>query len=303
MKTTASPLRAILFACAGFTLWVLVDTAIKLAAEASLPPHEVTAVLGFVGVAAMGMKAWRQGTVRNLKPKNIRYQLIGALLSLAINLVNVIALRHLPFIVFYITVFTAPMMIAVLAAIFLNEHPSRGKILAIIVGFAGVVVAINPFGANLHGDWIGYVTATASVFCFAAQMTLLRKMTQSETGDSLVFIPVLMQTLVCGVWLLIDSEPMSLRIFLILCAGGVFGILGNLCSMLASKYAAAATVAQFHYTQVLAGALIGFLIWHEVPGLWMVVGSTVIIGSGLYIAAHTRRGENLAALKRVGQPS
>jgi drug/metabolite transporter (DMT)-like permease len=49
-------------------------------------------------------------------------------------------------------------------------------------------------------------------------------------------------------------------------------------------------VSQFHYTQIVAGSLLGFLIWRDVPSLHTVLGAAIIIGAGLYIAAHSPDG-------------
>jgi drug/metabolite transporter (DMT)-like permease len=57
----------------------------------------------------------------------------------------------------------------------------------------------------------------------------------------------------------------------------------------ALRLTTAATVMQFHYSQIIAGALIGYLIWHDVPSWMTIGGAAVIIASGLFIAAHTHK--------------
>ena len=120
--------------------------------------------------------------------------------------------------------------------------------------------------------------------CFAANMTWLRRLTQSETTDSLAFFSVFVQTVACSVVMLFYREPLTFYLFVILGAAGFINIVGNLCNIAAIKYAPAATVFQFHYTQIITGALIGYLVWHDAPTLPVIIGSAIIIGSGLYIA-------------------
>jgi drug/metabolite transporter (DMT)-like permease len=62
----------------------------------------------------------------------------------------------------------------------------------------------------------------------------------------------------------------------------------------AYKLAPAATVAPFHYSQIITGGLIGYFIWHDVPSLHLLIGAIIIIASGLYIATHARRAGQLA---------
>src|ERR1700679_2199741 len=67
-----------------------------------------------------------------------------ALLDVGNNLCVVIALRHLSLTLFYILVFTSPLLVAVLGRIFLNERLDWGKSAAILTGFLGVIIAVYP---------------------------------------------------------------------------------------------------------------------------------------------------------------
>jgi drug/metabolite transporter (DMT)-like permease len=57
----------------------------------------------------------------------------------------------------------------------------------------------------------------------------------------------------------------------------------------AYKNAPAAAVAPFHYSQMLMGALLGFLIWGDVPNRYLIGGACIIIASGIYLVRHERR--------------
>lgn len=296
----ASPhIKGILFAIAGYSLWVAADGCTKVAAVAAIPPPQIVAISGFIGMSALLVKAGLKGRIGDLRPRKPGPQIIAALLSLGINLLNVVSLRHLPFLIFFIIAFTAPMIIALLAAAVLGERLTRGKIAAIIAGFAGVVIAADPFhhGGDLHGDWIGYVAALSAVSCFAVSMVLQRHIMRSEPPDSLAFMQAFAQAVICAALLPFWNAPMSWALLLLLCGGGIVNVAGSLCSMIATKHTTTATVAQFHYTQIISGAIIGFLVWHEVPTPYLVAGSLIIIAAGLYIANHMRRTAAGPAIK------
>jgi drug/metabolite transporter (DMT)-like permease len=179
------------------------------------------------------------------------------------------------------------MVIALMAVVFLRERLTPAKIVAIIAGFAGVVVAIDPLDSLTQGDWTGYAAALFSVLCFSGSTVWLRLITQSETSDSIAFFTSVVGAVLCGAlmaWHAVRVGPFTL---LILFAMAVFTLIGNLCNFSALRLTTAATVSQFHYTQIVAGALLGFLIWHDVPALHTVLGAAIIIGSGLYIAARS----------------
>ena len=285
MIASVSYMRAIGLALAGFTLWVLSDASMKLASETVLPPYEIVAFLGFFGAGFMLLKAARNGQVRALWPQNPTRQTGRACLALAVNICNVVALKHIPLTIFYVTVFTAPIVISLLASFVLKEHLGRLRLITILTGFAGVVIAVNPFGQNAQGDWIGYAAALSGVVFFAASTLWLRVMTKSESADSLVFFTAFIEMIAGFALMLWHAEPLTLQLFFILMMMGVFCSAGNLCNFTALRYTTAATVSQFHYTQIGAGALIGYIIWHEIPTVNLIVGTIIIIVSGLAIAA------------------
>jgi drug/metabolite transporter (DMT)-like permease len=296
MKPRITNLQAIGFGLLAYFLWALSDAFMKLAGESNLSPYEIVGLLGAIGATVMFIRACLQRKVKTLWPKNPRAQTLRAFLATLLNCVNVVALHHLPLALFYITVFTAPMMICLLAWIFLKEKMEWPKIAAIIAGFIGVIIAINPFGVASHGDWIGYAMALISAVIFAMNMVWLRAMTQSESSDSLIFYNAFVAMIFGFTITLWHADPVGLKLMLVLIIMSILSLLGNLALYQAIKNAMAATISQFHYSQLVVGALLGFFIWHEVPTISMVVGAGIIIASGLYIANHTRKAEKLKTI-------
>lgn len=296
MKTSVSNLRAIGIALTGFTVWVLADTSIKFITEASIPPYEIVGVMGLFGVLVMLMKATPRQQIKALWPKRPMPQLVRALLCLTTNICNTIALKHVSLTLFYILIFMAPMVISVLAVFFLRERLTKAKLAAIIIGFIGVLIAANPSSDSAAGDWIGYVAMVFAVLTFSANAVWLRVMTQTETPDSLTFFNFLVEMIAGFVGMLFYAAPLTLEFLVILFMASALSVLGRICNLTALKHTTAATVSQFHYTQIITGAILGYIIWHEIPTLHMLTGVAIIIGSGLYIAAHARRAENLAAV-------
>lgn len=283
MNTSVSHIRAIFFAFTGFTLWVLSDTSMKMAGEANLPPYETLAFLGFFGVIFLLIRAAVTGTIRRLMTSKPRKQIGRALLSLIINLCNIIALKHIPLTMFYVTVFTAPIIISLLAVPLLHERLNRLRVIAVICGFVGVVIAINPLGKGNHGDWLGYGAALTGVFFFSLCTLWVRLMAQNETPDSLAFFSCLVEMIGGGIFMLIHTNPLTFNILIILIIMSLFCVMGNLFNYLALKHTTAATVSQFHYTQIIVGAIIGYYLWDEIPTFHLLIGTLLIIGSGLIV--------------------
>jgi len=287
--------RAIAYAVASFASWVVGDTFMKLAGESKLPFYEVVAFMSLFAALFMGLLTVICGDAKKLWPKNSQAQIIYAVLSLATNVFNTVALKHLTLTLFFVTVFTAPMIVAILAALFLHERLTLAKILAVICGFAGVVIAVNPFQSDAGGDWIGYAAATAGTGCFAINIVMLRVKTQSESVVSLAFFSGCFQTVICLFFMAVFGwSSIGWTVLLTLVGLGLFGVIGNALHYLALRHTTATNVAQFHYTQIITGAFLGYLIWHDVPAWYTWLGSIIIIGSGLYILARATPKQNVA---------
>lgn len=284
MNRRATHIEAIGLAVAGFTCWVFADSTIKAIGHTALPAYEVIAFMGILMCACLAVYAFARGERQRLLPHNPRYLAVRSCLDLANNLCVVVALRHVPLTLFYILVFLAPMVITLLAAVFLHERIGWRRALAVVTGFAGVVIAVNPFGTARPGDWIGYAACMVCVSCFSVSMVWSRVLTQTETAEGLAFSSGIVMTLVCGAAMVFHAEPIGGKLLLGLCAMGLFSAVGSICFFIALKHTSASTVSQYHYTQLLTGALVSYIVWREIPTLWMVLGGLLIVASGLYIA-------------------
>jgi len=287
----ASPtdLEAVGLALTGFTCWVLADTSIKLAGASNLPAYEILAFLGIIIAVILLVRGAFKGDVGACWPRKAKPQLLRSSLDLANNICVVIALRHLPLTLFYILVFLSPMVITLLAAIFLGERLEWQKGAAIVAGFAGVVVAVHPFGGSQQGDWIGFLACMVCVSCFSVNMVWSRVLTQTETPESLVFFSAVMMAVLGGGAMLFHAEPVNARLLFILIAMGLFCACGSICFFVALKHTSAANVSQYHYTQLITGAIITYALWREKPTLSMLAGAAIIIAAGVYIAVRSSR--------------
>ncbi len=284
MKSSLSDVGAIGFALSGFTFWVLGDSAIKYMGKYGLPPYEMVAFLGLFMAVFLGAYALARGEVRVLRPHRLKRQVARACLDMTNTVCVVVALRHLTLTIFYILVFMAPMVIALLSALTLREGLSWRRWAAIFTGFAGVVIAVHPWGSTREGDWIGFAACMICVACFSVNMVWSRVLTRTETPESLAFFSGLVTAAVGFALMLFHAVPVTPLLTLGLFATGLFWAAGTLCFYIAVKHTSAANVSQYHYTQLITGTLVSFLVWHDKPGFFVLAGGALILGSGLYIA-------------------
>ena len=291
LQTTkqVSDLKAIGFALAGFTFWVLTDTSVKLVGQSGLPPYEMVAFLGLFMAVFLAIYGFARGQPDILRPHRLSRQVARACLDMANNVCVVIALRHLTLTLFYILVFMAPMVISLLSAIFLREGLPWKKAIAIVAGFAGVIVAVHPWSSAHDGDWIGFTACLVCVACFSTNMVWSRVLTQTESPESLAFFSGIVTAVVgFALMVFVHTAPLTIRLTTGLLAMGLFCALGTLCFYIAVKHTSAANVSQYHYTQLVTGTFVSYLIWRDKPGFYVLLGGTLILASGLYIAVTAR---------------
>jgi drug/metabolite transporter (DMT)-like permease len=288
MKPTISHLGAICFAIVGFTCWVLCDSAIKLAGQSPLPNYEIVAFLGMFMAMFISLYAWLRGEVKELWPQRSGRLVVRGLLDLGNNLCVVVALRHLSLTLFYILVFTSPLLVAVLGRIFLSERLDWGKSVAILTGFLGVIVAVYPSRSNRGSEWIGFVACAVCVSCFSSAIVWSRVISQTERAESMTWFSALVSAAVGLIAMLVYAAPITGRLFVALLAMGLLCAIGSICIMVALKHTTAATVSQYHYTQLVSGSIVAYFLFREKPTIWMLAGAGLIIASGLYIAVRGR---------------
>ena len=284
MTSPVSHLQAICLAIAGFTCWVLCDSTIKLAGRSQLPNYEIIAFLGIFMAVFTTAYSLLRGDARCLWPKRPKRLLVRSSLDIGNNLCVVVALRHLSLTLFYILVFTSPIMVAILGRLLLNERMDWRKSSAILAGFLGVLVAVYPSRSSGSSAWVGVAACAVCVSCFSVAIVWSRIISQTEQAETVTFFSGLVTAAAGLAGMIVHAVPASTRLLIALLAMGLLGTVGNICVYTALRHTTAATVSQFHYTQLVSGAVVAYLLFREKPTVWMLTGAMLIVASGLYIA-------------------
>jgi drug/metabolite transporter (DMT)-like permease len=195
--------------------------------------------------------------------------------------------------------FTVPIFATLLSALVLREHVGIHRWTAVIIGFIGVLIVVQPGsgGFPLKGALVG-LTASLMIAIISIQ---LRDMGRTEAPATTVFYFSLLSTLVLGALHFIPP-PVAARAMLawapgsydsyqwLLIAGlGLFGGLGQIALTATLKFAPISTVVGMDYTSLIWSTAYGMLIWGVLPSVSTWVGAPIIIASGLYIAWREHR--------------
>lgn len=218
-------------------------------------------------------------------------QILRAVLSTAEVLLFYWAVAFLPLadtVTYYLA---APIYVAAMAPLILGERIGWRRWVAILVGFAGVIVALDPSRDALA--WPALIAIGGTV-AFALMMVTGRQL-RGTPDVSLVFWQTA-GALVAGV----ATAPIgwvtpSVRDFGLLSLLGIVATLAHLCVNRSLKLADAAVVTPFQYMLLVWAVLFGFLIFGDVPKPAMLVGAGIIVAAGLFILFGERRTRKAGA--------
>jgi drug/metabolite transporter (DMT)-like permease len=187
--------------------------------------------------------------------------------------------------------FTAPLIVTALSVPILGEHVGWRRWVAVIVGFAGVLIILRPGTQPIA---FAHIAVLFSSFCYACLATTARKLADTESSYSLsVYVvtgPLLISSSVLtgGGWQAPDLEG-----WLLFAAAGTCSVIAWIGIIGGYRRASPAMLSPFEYTALVGGAIAGYLIWDEVPDRWVTIGALVIIASGLFVVYREIDGAEL----------
>jgi drug/metabolite transporter (DMT)-like permease len=222
-----------------------------------------------------------------LRTRHLRWHLLRALMFMAMTGINFWALQYLQLTVTASIFFSVPIMIAVASSALLGEKLDYGRWVAVLAGFAGVLVIIRPWGAEFHPAMLASVV---NAIMYAAFMMMTRRLAAYDSPETIQYLPAVGAALGLMPFALAAWEsPSGWLEWTVACLMGVLGGFGHYLLALAHRYAPAHVIAPFLYQQVVYMAIFGYLVFGDVPspGLWL--GAAIVIASGLYLFHRERR--------------
>ena len=222
-----------------------------------------------------------------------RGQLIRGLLFVAGAGLMVSGLAVLPLATVITIMFVSPTFIAAFSAPMLAERVNMTRWIAIIAGFAGVLIVVRPGSAVF--EW-ALLVPVACAFVNALRDLMTRRLSRSETSISILFWSTVIVTAASFTTAPFGWKPLSPVDIAWFVGVGLLNTGAHFFLIEAYRLAQAALIAPVRYTSLIWAALLGYLVWGHVPDAWVWVGAAVIVASGLYMVhAERQRPEARAA--------
>lgn len=196
--------------------------------------------------------------------------------------------KNLPLDTFYVIIFTAPLITTLLASLIYKETLSRMKLALILTGFSGVVLIANPFN-GLDINYTGVIYTLLLAIFFSLNSIINKAFSRHDPQFPFILLPFMLALCLFTTLNNFAIPSVTLQTGLVAFVCGFTSVFGTLCLLKAFQIGNAASVANYHYTQLIWGIVLGYLLFSNEP-TWMVIGGGgVIISSGLALYFYDRR--------------
>ncbi|WP_300555615.1 DMT family transporter [Limnohabitans sp. Rim8] len=210
-----------------------------------------------------------------------RLQLLRGLMLASMTGLNFWALQYLQLAETGAMQFSVPILIALLSAWWLGERLDAKRWLAIAMGFVGVLVIIRPGSSGFHP---AILLSALNAVLYALFNMMTRYLASSDNPATTQLTSAVVATLVMtpiALWQW--QNPATLLEWLIMGLAGLSGGIGHYFVAVAHRYASAAVLGPFLYQQIIYMSVLGWWVFGQVPDLTVVLGTLVVVASGLYL--------------------
>jgi drug/metabolite transporter (DMT)-like permease len=307
-------LLAVLYACGAVGIACSGDTIVKWL-SGSYPVHQVLFIRCLVGMPILALIVNRNASLASLIGPGTGLSLTRSLIMSSAYLAYILSIAAVPMANTVAIYFTMPLIVAVLAGPLLGERVRLHRWIAIIVGFLGVIIMVNPGSGVLEP---AALLALWSAIGYAIAQTLARRVVRTVPPAAMAFhsnaVYLTVAVSLALVVAVFDMGSVQNKSLAFLARSWQWPPLPDLAAMMllgaavafamvlfgmAYKSAESSFVAPFEYSAMFWALLLGFLAFGDVPSLRTLWGGAIVLLAGLFMLWVDRRIDRPAA-KPVG---
>lgn len=287
--------RGVLAMSAGMASFVANDALVKHVSE-SLPSGQLIFLRGLFATVLLLAVLAAMGLLRDIPRVWERRVLLRAFLDACATLTYLTSLFHLPIGNATAINMATPLFITLFAVIAFKEQVGCARWLAIVTGFTGVLLVVQPSGAAFNAYALLCLGGT---LLHAGRDLITRTIERSIPSLLITFSTAIGVTLLSGLWSLQQEwRPASWQSLALLATASVFLSFGYFMLTIAMRAGEMSVVAPFRYVGLLFALLLGFVVWGDVPNAVAWVGIALLVGAGLYVL-HSERSRARAELEPI----
>lgn len=256
----------------------------------NLPNEMVVFMRNLMGLLVL-IPLLLHGGLDKLRTNVFHLHLLRAMMGLSAMYCFFYALANLPLADSMLLKMTAPIFMPIIAFVWLREHATKLAMVAVPIGFAGVVLVLNPTGDI---NWIALVALMGGLFAAIAKVTV-RRLGRSEPTVRIVFYFSILALLVSALplfwkWQMPLEDEWALLVMM-----GLAGTSGQLLLTRAYAVGSTARISPFTYFSVVFAAIYGYIFWGEILDIYFIVGSILVVLAGILALYSKKPLENSAA--------
>jgi drug/metabolite transporter (DMT)-like permease len=230
---------------------------------------------------------------RFLKTRRPVLQLLRGLMLLGATLLMYVGLSRVSLADATSVMFFSPILITILSVLFLKETIGLHRILAVVAGFLGVLLIVRP-GASGTDPYLLFPLAAAGLN--SVYMLLTRQLAGGDEAPATQFNTTAVGAVILTILVVPQWQTPSPGLFAMLVFVGCVGAIGHFCLVVAFRSASASLLSPFLYSQVLSATALSLFLFGDHLRWTTLLGTAVLIGSGLYIWWRENRSALPAAI-------
>src|SRR6516225_11011008 len=176
--------------------------------------------------------------------------------------------------------FSAPLFATLASALLLREAVGAARWAALLVGFSGVLIVTNPAAQSFQ---IGALFALGNAVLYGSVTAGVRSMTATESVETLTLYQLALLSALFALLLPWQWIPAGIIDTALILLNGTSNAMGQFWWTRALHLAPASAVAPFYYLSLVWASILGFVLWHEVPTAHVVLGSIIVVASGIFL--------------------
>jgi drug/metabolite transporter (DMT)-like permease len=228
----------------------------------------------------------RSGVRAALKTPRPGLQIARALLLVIESALFVFCFKYLPLADAHALASTSPLIVIALGVIFLGERAGTARWLAVVAGFAGVLLIIRPGFRDF--DWPLLVVLVGAGM-WASYQILTRLAARHDSADTSLIWSALIALIATTFVAPIDWVWPTAGAWALIVGVAMIGSVANYALIKALDYAEAGALQPYSYTLLVWATLMGFVVFGDFPDFWTIVGAAVIVASSAYTWHHDRQ--------------
>jgi len=219
------------------------------------------------------------------KTKNFKFYFIRGLFNLPMMILGFGALLYVPFEQFKALHFLSPIIVVLLSFIIFREKVYMYRILALVIGFIGMLIIVRPGIVDFN---IGTIMILISLTFWSLIIIVSKFVSKDDSPITMVTYQYTLMTIFALPLAIYFWQMPSLQSFIFVFIGAISGTILHLSLALSYKYAELSVTQPVWFSGLIFGSAFGFFVFNETPDVWTWIGGIVVFSSVLLITYNER---------------